>query len=124
MIKKKVIDPHCLPCVMEAVEAIITNYHPDKIILFGPYQKGNISKRSEINLFVIKDSYLPRNERTTEILPFIPNGNVPVDIVVLTPVEFERGLLDRNCFLYTVIKESSVMYDKELGGEIVKAIKA
>lgn len=46
--------------ISEIVNKIATGYNPDKIILFGSYASGNPSDDSDLDLFVIKDSDLPR----------------------------------------------------------------
>ena len=114
MIKKKITTPESLPCVIEVVEIIKTYYSPDKIILFGPYVMGNITKKSEINLFVIKDSYLPKGQRAAEIQEFLSICTTPVDLLMYTPLEFEKGLMNRGSFIYNVMNISRVLYDKEL----------
>ncbi|MBE0638215.1 MAG: nucleotidyltransferase domain-containing protein, partial [Bacteroidales bacterium] len=48
----------------EKVRKIASGYDPEKIILFGSYASGTASDDSDIDIFVVKDTELPRPRRT------------------------------------------------------------
>ena len=121
MIYKKNVPPVIAPCVWSIVELIKTHFQPDKIILFGPYFSGTISRKSEVNLLVIKDSFLPKGERAKEIEILLSDNSTPVDILVYTPIELEIALKNKYGFINTVLMVSYTMYDKELCTEKEKA---
>jgi len=36
---------------------VVKNFNPDRIILFGSYAYGNPDESSDIDLFIVKDTY-------------------------------------------------------------------
>ena len=53
--------------ISEIVNKIVSGYSPDKIILFGSYASGKPNENSDLDLFVIKNTNLPRPQRTTHV---------------------------------------------------------
>jgi len=53
--------------ISEIINKIIFNYSPEKIILFGSYANGNPDEHSDLDLFVIKDTDIPRPQRTAQV---------------------------------------------------------
>jgi len=51
--------------ISEIVNKIAFGYNPEKIILFGSYAAGNPSEDSDLDLFVIKETDLPRPQRVS-----------------------------------------------------------
>ena len=54
--------------ISEIVNKIASGYQPDKIILFGSYASGTPNEDSDLDLFVIKDTDLPRPQRAVQFL--------------------------------------------------------
>ena len=100
-------------CVLEIVEEIVACYKPDKVILFGPYYLGNITRNSDISLLLIKDTELSKNERSEEIYSHLSGTDHPVDLLVYTPDEYEKGIAIDDSFLHNMMKVSKLLYDKE-----------
>lgn len=100
-------------CVLEIVAEIVALYKPDKIMLFGPYYLGSITRNSEINLLLIKDTELPKNQRSEEIYNHLSGTEHPVDLLIYTPDEYKKGVAIDNSFLHKMMKVSKILYDKE-----------
>ncbi len=83
MISKKKID--------EIVNKIVANYNPDKIIIFGSYAKGTAKDSSDLDLFIIKDTDMPRSLRAKEVKRLLYGSMIPVDINVYTNQEVNEG---------------------------------
>lgn len=77
--------------ISEIINKIASGYKPDKIILFGSYANGNANEDSDLDLFVIKDSDLPRPERTAQCRKLIYGSMIPIDLIVYTPKEIEES---------------------------------
>ena len=99
--------------IAEIVNKIASQYNPDKVILFGSYANGNIDSDSDIDLILIKETTLPRHTRSIEIYKQLVSTKFPIDILVYTPEEFERGLSDKYSFLAGAIKQSKVLYERK-----------
>jgi len=91
------------------VDAIVTSYKPERIILFGSYVWGNPNQNSDIDLFIIKKSKENRYKRHLRIRRLI-RGILPVDILVYTPEEVEKRLKMRDFFIEDIIKKGKLIY--------------
>lgn len=92
-----------------AVEKIVRELNPEKIILFGSYAYGNPTPDSDVDLFVMLESNEPYKERFLKVARLLRPRLFPVDIIVKTPQEvqdeykhsfFIREILDRGKVLY------------------------
>ncbi|MFW6282300.1 MAG: nucleotidyltransferase domain-containing protein, partial [bacterium] len=57
--------------INEVVNRIVSNVHPDKVILFGSYAEGNAGEDSDLDILVIKEMDIPRHKRSREIRKFL-----------------------------------------------------
>lgn len=98
--------------ISDIVKRIRTDCNPDKIILFGSYAKGTPRFDSDIDLLVIKDSNLRRDERDKEIRKSLKDIRFPLDIFVYTPREVDEYSRLKGSFLSTIFKEGRVLYER------------
>jgi predicted nucleotidyltransferase len=98
--------------INEIVKRIANIFNPDKIILFGSYAAGNADENSDIDLLVIKDSDMPRHMRSFDIQKSLIGSMIPMDILVYTSKEFEQEKNEKNTFLFSAIKTSKVLYER------------
>lgn len=68
---------------------IVKKFHPEKIILFGSYARGNANPDSDIDLLVVMPVEGSKREKAVEIGISLHNIKIPKDIIVTTPEEFE-----------------------------------
>jgi predicted nucleotidyltransferase len=61
--------------IQDITSRIISNYNPDKIILFGSYANGNYNEDSDLDLIIIKNSELPRHKRGLELRRWLGGSN-------------------------------------------------
>lgn len=97
--------------ISEIVNKIATGYKPEKIILFGSYAKGNPDEDSDIDLVIIKDSELPRPQRTMQVRKLIYGSMVPIDLIVFTPKEVAESKNNKYSFISNVLKSGIILYD-------------
>ncbi|MBI2252752.1 MAG: nucleotidyltransferase domain-containing protein [Armatimonadetes bacterium] len=90
---------------------IIKKYNPEKIILFGSLASGNITEDSDIDLFLVMESNLRRDQRSIEILKLFSNRLFPLDIIVYTKVELELSLKRKNFFIKEILEKGKVIYE-------------
>jgi len=91
-------------------EQIVSNYQPDKIILFGSLARGVVHKNSDIDLCVIKDT-IDKRKLQRDISMHV-DSNKPFDIIVYTPKEWDDLSLDKSRIAYIVSKEGKTIYDR------------
>ena len=88
---------------------IIEKDQPEKIILFGSAVHGRMTLDSDVDLLIIKkDTPLYGVDRIRELSKII-DRNVPVDLLIYRPEEFEKRLKMGDLFLKAVLKEGKVI---------------
>jgi uncharacterized protein len=98
--------------ISEIVGKIASEYNPDKIILFGSYAIGNPNENSDLDLFVIKDSDLPRPQRTILVRKMLFGTMVPIDLIVYTPKEIEESKENKFSFVHEVLNTGKTLYER------------
>jgi predicted nucleotidyltransferase len=84
--------------------------HPQKIILFGSWARGERGPHSDIDLLIIQESTLPRPQRYAQVRRLFGGMGIPMDILVYTPEEFARYQSVPGSFTHTVAHEGKVLY--------------
>ena len=98
--------------ISEIVKKIVSGYNPEKIILFGSYAIGKASDNSDIDIFIVKDSKLPRPERTIQLRRMLFGSQVPMDLIVYTPNEVESEKDEKYSFVYEVLNSGKTLYER------------
>lgn len=62
------------------------------VYVFGSYATGAIGPHSDLDVLVVRETELPRLERGDDLL-LERRSLIPLDLIVVTPVEFEERLL-------------------------------
>ena len=98
--------------ITEIVDKIASGYNPDKIILFGSYATGNPNEDSDLDLFVIKDTDLPRPQRTVLVRKMLYVSMIPIDLIVFTPKEIDESKENKFSFVYEVLTTGKTLYER------------
>ena len=98
--------------VLKAVSQRIADaIHPDRIILFGSRAWGNPDESSDIDLFVVvSHSDQPSYRRAVPVYRALRGIGVPVDVIVQTREEVERGRTVKTSLVRKVLEEGKVLY--------------
>lgn len=96
----------------EAIRRIVEALHPEKIILFGSYARGNPTPDSDVDLLVIMETDLPVTERFLQVSNLLYPRPFPVDILVKTPQEFENAILSSDTFIREIVSQGRVLYEQ------------
>jgi uncharacterized protein len=91
--------------VKEIVDQIRAAFHPQKIVLFGSYAWGEPAEDSDIDLFLVMDSDLRRDERARQVQEIFSDRTFPLDIIVYTPKELEESLARENPFIKEILSK-------------------
>jgi predicted nucleotidyltransferase len=97
----------------EIVRRIVRLIHPEKIVLFGSYARGDSRSESDIDLLVIADSTEPRYRRSVPLYGALSDILVPMDILVYSPSEVKEWSNVRQAFVTTAVREGKVIYEKQ-----------
>lgn len=104
----KEISPELL---QEVTGRIIDAVHPEKIVLFGSHVWGRPTEDSDVDLMVIVDrSEQPGYRLARNIYRSLRGLRLPVEVVVRTREEVERGLAVKTSLERRVMEEGRVLH--------------
>ena len=75
--------------IQQMVRRIVSRFHPEKIILFGSHARGDAGPDSDVDLLVVMPLLGSRLEKQLEIRLALRSIQIPKDIVVTTPEDFQ-----------------------------------
>ena len=88
-------------------DKVIEKYHPEKIILFGSYAKGDFKETSDIDIAVVVDNF-EGNFLDKEAGLYKIRRNIDENI---EPVLFTNGI-DKSGFLENILSYGEVIYQR------------
>ena len=98
--------------IQNILEKLITEYAPQKVILFGSYAYGTPHSDSDIDLLIIKDTserFIDRWVTVQRILTGT-HHSLPVQTFVLKPQEIENRLTVGDQFIKEILERGTVLY--------------
>lgn len=98
--------------IEEIVKRIVSEYQPNKIVLFGSYATGNPDRDSDIDLLIIKETSERPIDRRVAVRKIIanPQRRIPVESIVLTPDEIKRRQAAGDKFIEEILTRGEVLY--------------
>jgi predicted nucleotidyltransferase len=98
--------------INKIVSAIIKEYKPEKIILFGSYAYGKPSGDSDIDLLIVKNTDKRPIDRWIEVKRLLRDKNrmLPVSPLVYTEKEIEERTAIRDFFVEEIFEKGEVLY--------------
>lgn len=94
----------------EICRRLATMFSPDKIILFGSFAQGKITKDSDLDLLVIKDCKGREVDEAVEMRLAVAT-DVPMDILVRSPRTLKQRLARGDPFIRNVLRCGKVLYE-------------
>lgn len=98
--------------IAELGERIATEFHPERIVLFGSHARGTAGKDSDVDLLVILPFVGKAVAKAVEIRLKIRPG-FPVDLVVRTPEKVRERLAMGDGFLREILETGTVLYEAD-----------
>lgn len=98
--------------IREMVQRIAAQFHPDKIILFGSHARGQAASDSDVDLLIVMPVEGSKRRKATEIDGILADRTIPLDLIVVTPEEFERARDQIGSVLRPAALEGLVLYDR------------
>ncbi len=95
-----------------AVQKIVDELNPEKIILFGSYAYGRPTPHSDVDLLVVLKTKASLKERSWKVSRLLLPRPFPVDILVKTPKEIEKALKSGDFFLREILTRGKVLYER------------
>ena len=96
--------------LQEIVRRILAAGQPLKIVLFGSRARGEARPDSDLDLFIVEESDLPRHRRSPRYYRALAGVFPEKDIVVWTPAEIAAWAAVPNAFPTAALREGRVLY--------------
>jgi predicted nucleotidyltransferase len=94
------------------IERIVARIQPEKVIIFGSYAKGTATIKSDLDIFVIKETELPMTNRADDLTPILSNSLIPVDVHIYTPEEVGEYGQEQFSFVNSILKSGKTVFEK------------
>ncbi|HHW14593.1 MAG TPA: nucleotidyltransferase domain-containing protein [Firmicutes bacterium] len=94
------------------VERVVTRFHPEQIILFGSYARGETTRDSDLDLLVVMKVHGSRRQTANEIDMLLSDRTVPLDLIVLTPEELDRQKALPGTIAHEATREGVLIYER------------
>jgi uncharacterized protein len=95
-----------------AIQKIVQELNPQKIILFGSYAYGMPNPHSDVDLLVIMETKSSLKDRSWAVSRLLLPRPFPVDIIVKTPQEMQEALESGDFFLREILTRGKVLYER------------
>jgi len=80
------------------------------MIVFGSVVNGTADKDSDLDLMIVKESDENRFIVGVEARFALDDSKIPIDIIVYTPEEFKRGLLNKYSLVHEAVTTGRVIH--------------
>ena len=96
----------------EAVRRIVSRFQPERIILFGSNARGATTPDSDVDILVVMPVEGSPRKKAGEIDLALADRKVPLDLIVVTPDQFDRqkGLI--GTVVREAAREGKVLYER------------
>lgn len=95
----------------DVVQQIINKFHPQKIILFGSYARGNPRPESDVDLLVVMGSGDNGNRQALTIRQSLEMDIFSLDIIVRSSQVLSERIALGDWFLREILTEGIVLYE-------------
>ncbi|WP_374689289.1 nucleotidyltransferase domain-containing protein [Promineifilum sp.] len=102
--------PNCLP---EAIERVMREADPLRIILFGSWARGTARPDSDLDLLVVLPNVENKRQATVRLLRALNGLPISKDVVVTTPEEIARRGNVVGDVLRPALREGVIIYERE-----------
>jgi predicted nucleotidyltransferase len=100
--------------IREMGKLIGERFHPQKVILFGSYARGEATIDSDVDLMVVMESAAEWYKRSVPIRLAISEHWVePMDIIVRSPQVFGLRQCEEGTLEYEAAREGVVLYEEK-----------
>lgn len=103
-----IINTNVKPLIISIKDQIVSHYSPAKIILFGSQVKGTATKKSDIDICIVKDTNSKRELLTDMYLNI--DSSKPFDLLLYTENEWNECVNDTTSFAYLINKKGTLIY--------------
>jgi predicted nucleotidyltransferase len=95
----------------DVVRQIAEKFHPQKIILFGSYARGNPRPESDVDLLVIMETQMRDVDQADIIYRSLEIDLFGLDLIVRTPESLAERITLGDSFLKEIVADGIIVYE-------------
>ncbi len=99
--------------IQNAVDIIIENSQPEKIILFGSRAKENTSNSSDYDICILKSDLIKKRELVQKLYKLLYKTKLAIDIIIETPEKFYELKNIPSMIYYEIFNHGKIIYEKK-----------
>ncbi|CUS03810.2 putative nucleotidyltransferase [Candidatus Promineifilum breve] len=100
-------------CLTEAIDRIVGEFNPLRIILFGSWARGQARADSDLDFLVVLPAVINKRRTTIDVMRALNELPISKDVIVTTPQEIaERGDVIGHV-LRPALAEGIVIYERK-----------
>jgi len=97
--------------IRNAVEILVREAHPDRVILFGSYARGDARPDSDIDLLVVEQQVAHQAAEMARLRRALSPLRIPVDVLVTSAERLRSSWADfPGSYLFNALREGKVLY--------------
>lgn len=96
----------------QMTQRIVERFQPERIVLFGSYATGRPTYDSDVDLLVVMPVDGSIRRQATAIDRALSDRTLPLDLIVVTPEQFERQKHIAGSLISEAIREGRILYDR------------
>lgn len=96
----------------DLVQAIVIQFSPDRVILFGSHAYGTPQPWSDVDLLVVMDTPQGEGPAMQAVRNSLPRRPFSVDVVVRSQAEIDRRIALDDWFLEEITRKGRVLYER------------
>ena len=93
-------------------DAVVREFKPARIILFGSHARGEATRDSDVDLLVVMAHRGHPTEKAIEIRRRI-NRSFALDLLVRSPAEINRRMRMNDWFIRELLEQGKVLYEAQ-----------
>lgn len=97
------------------VRRLVTEFQPQRVVLFGSYARGTPTKDSDVDLLVVMPHQGPPAMKAAEIRTAIRAG-FPLDLIVRSPAAIRARVDMGDYFINDILQQGHSLYEAKHTG--------
>lgn len=100
-----------LSAIQEVADSIARDFHPERIILFGSYARGQSTPDSDVDLLVVLPFEGKPFWKSLEIMNRV-NAPFPLDLLARQPADTDRRYAEGDPIIRDALDHGKVLYEQ------------
>jgi predicted nucleotidyltransferase len=96
--------------VNKVVDRIVSEFSPRMVVIFGSAANRTAADNSDLDIFIVMETELSYHRRATAIHMKLLDIPLPMDIIAVTPEEYEANKDNEASFMSEILSTGEVVY--------------